>query len=62
MLKIKDDVPLEKLKKFGFELEKRNKQYWEYKDKIGTIHYVFMNRKMWINTQILIMQMMCCMT
>ena len=46
MLKIKDNIDLKELEKFGFELEKRNKQYWEYRNKKGTIHYVFMSRKM----------------
>ena len=45
MLKIKNDVPLKELKKFGFELEKRNNQYWEYRNGKGTIYYVFINRK-----------------
>ena len=46
MLKIKDDVKLSELEKFGFELEKRNNQYYEYNNEKGAIHYVFKNKKM----------------
>lgn len=44
MLKIKDNVNLKRLEKFGFIYDKERK-YYRYNNENGSIHYVFENSR-----------------